>query len=315
VGVKRRSWGIAAVIAVLALLTGCGGEGGDSAGGPMGRAESATLAGVRSGELELTMGLSASGGESLRSRILGTFLNRQGEAHPQVDMAVEAQGSVGGTKVDLDGGVTLLSDRLIVNYEGQTYEPDPEAFGAISAELEESEGGLGGACWEAAQEIPMEQLLKHVGNEGEGTELDGTPVTRVSGEIDPAGAAGAFADVVGDPACGEALAAVGLPTPRRQELAGLPPSAIRKGRVEIAVDENDVLRDLNLEMTLAPDGHPVMVELELRLAHLNEVRSLPNPSPAQPLENLFERLGLEPYEGRLPRISAILSSITRSPIS
>ena len=53
-------------------------------------------------------------------------------------MTAGAKGSAKGEDIDFEGGLTLLSDRAYVNYEGTEYEVDPTTFGFVKSGFEQA---------------------------------------------------------------------------------------------------------------------------------------------------------------------------------
>jgi hypothetical protein len=297
----------ATLAALATVLAACGGSGDndEGGGGPRGLLESADFDGVKSGELELALEIDSQGKEEeVNMRILGAFMGAGEEELPELDMAVEAHGALDGEMIDFDGGLSLLSDRAVINYEQETYEPDPTTFEMLKSDLEEAqqqgEEGDVTACQEAAEGIELSQLIDNLKNEGRRGDLDGTPVTWVSGDLNVSGAIDALTELTEDPACGAQLEAVGpLPLRGLEEADDKSKGRIKEKQVQFAVDRHGVLRDLAVNVTIEPKfpkGEEVEFEFDLRLARVNEITELPVPSPAKPLEALFKKVGVNSLE-------------------
>ncbi|MDQ3725174.1 MAG: hypothetical protein M3335_04670 [Actinomycetota bacterium] len=295
-------------LALAAVACGGGGDGDEPpVSGPRGLVESAGFDGVESGELEVTLEIDDQvEEEEINMRILGPFMEAGGEGLPQIDIALEAHGPLDGREIDFSSGVALLTDRLVVFYEDETYEPTPAEFQALRERFEEAqeEGSPGDvtACAEAAEGVEIDRFVDGFANEGRSREIDGAPVTRVSGDLDVRGAIGVLVEMSEDPGCGPQLEAVGLP-PRRALRLAKPflARALEDARVEFAVGRDGVLRNFTFHATARPRAGKRRGEIEidggLRLARVNEIESLPFPEGRKPLGALFERLGSNELEG------------------
>ncbi|MBS1881261.1 MAG: hypothetical protein JST31_17240, partial [Actinobacteria bacterium] len=152
---------LATVAALAALVSACGGGGGSGSGSsedPQKVIDKATLEGVESGNLNLSLKVKAEGEKagSLDVSVSGPFqAGAKGEL-PEADLEASVHGEAEGQKVDFEGGVTLLSDRAYIGYGGEEFEVDPTTFGFVKSGFEQAqqegagEGAEGKACQEAA---------------------------------------------------------------------------------------------------------------------------------------------------------------------
>jgi hypothetical protein len=300
----------ATLAALTGLLAACGGGGDstDSSGeDPQKVLESATLEGVESGELEMSLNATAEGeeGGEVDVSLSGPFeMGAKGEL-PQLELNAEANGSAAGEDLNFEGGLTLLTDRAFVNYEGDAYEVDPTTFGFLKSALEqaqqsenEGEGDIT-ACQEAAESIRFAKLAEQLTNEGS-ADVDGTSTTKIGGNLSVDGGIDALIELTEDPACSSQLEAAGpLPLDELEEAKGELSKAIKEARVAVYVGDDDIVRKLDAEMTIAPPGaedEKVELEFELTLSGVNEEQSFEEPSDAKPLEGLFRKLKVNPLE-------------------
>jgi hypothetical protein len=223
---------------------------------------------------------------------------------PQAEVSVEAEGEASGEKIDFEGGLTLLTDRAFVDYEGTPYEVDPTTFGFLKSAFEQAQQQEGSeadvtACQKAAEGIKFSQFADNLENEGS-EDVDGTSTTKVSGDLNVNGSIDALIKLTEDPACSSQLEAAGpLPLNELEEAKGELSKAIKKSHVEIAVGDDDIVRKFALEMTVEPPqakGEKVELEMEVTLSGVNEEQSFEKPSNAKPLEGLFKQLGVNPLE-------------------
>ncbi|MBK5220956.1 MAG: hypothetical protein JJE35_14430 [Thermoleophilia bacterium] len=298
---------LATVVALAGALTACGGSSDSSSEDPQQVIESATLEGVKSGTVDLSLGVKSEGeeGGTLDLSLSGPFQSRGAEALPELALDVTASGDIGGESIDFDGGVTLLSDRAFIGYEGTEYEVDPTTFGFVKSGFEQglSEGGAEGgdvtACQEALAAIDLTTVVDNLTNDGS-ADVDGTSTTKVSGDLNPEGAIDAIIALTEDPACSSQLEAAGpLPLDELEAARGEVSSAVKEAQVEIYVGEDSIIRKAVAEITIEPkdaSGEKAEVDFEMSLGGVNETQKISAPADAKPLEGLFDKLGVDPLQ-------------------
>ncbi len=298
----------AVLTAVAAVFAACGSSSdstGSSGEDPQKVLENASLEGVKSGEFELALNVTAEGDEGgdVEVDLSGPFeAGAKGEL-PQVELSAEASGSAGGEDLDFEGGLTLLTDHGFVEYEGEAYEVDPTTFGFLKSALEQAQQQEGEAdvtaCQKAAEGIKFSQFAEELVNEG-GADVDGASTTKISGDLNPGGAVDALIQLTEDPACSSQLEAAGpLPIGELEEAKGELSKAIKNAHVELYVGDDDIVRKMALELTIQPpeaSDEKVELEMELTLSGVNEEQSFSEPSDAKPLEGLFKKLKINPLE-------------------
>jgi hypothetical protein len=303
---------LAACVAMASLFAACGGSSdsgsSDSSGeDPQKVIEDAGLEGVKSGEVDLSLHVSSEGDEGgdVEVNLSGPFeAGAKGEL-PQLEISAEASGSAGGEDLDFEGGLTVLTDRAFINYEGTDYEVDPSTFGFVKSALEQAQQQEGSesaditACQKAAEGIKFSQFAEELVNDGS-VDVDGTSTTKVSGDVDVSGAIDAIIQLTEDPACSSQLQAAGpLPVGELEEARGELSKSVKKAHIDLYVGDDDIVRKVAVELTIQPPeaaDEKVELELEMSLAGVNEEQSFSSPSDAQPLEALFKEAGINPLE-------------------
>jgi hypothetical protein len=300
---------LATVAALMTIFAACGGgddETGSSSGDdPQKVVENASLEGMKSGNFEMTLHVSSEGEEEgeVDLTLAGPFEEGAKGELPQLEMTAELEGSVGGEDLNFDGGLTLLTDRAFVDYDGTAYEVDPTTFGFVKSAFEQAQQQEGKeditACQQAAEGIEFSQFADTLTNEGD-VDVEGTPTTKVSGDLNVSGAIDALIDLTEDPACSAQLEAAGpLPLDELEEAKGELSKAIEKAHIDLYVGDDDIVRKLAAELTIAPPGaedEKVEMEMELTLSEVNEEQSFSAPADAEPLEGLFKELGVDPLD-------------------
>jgi hypothetical protein len=297
----------ATLVALATALAACGG-GGDDGGAedPQKLVEGASLEGVRSGDLDLSLQVKAEGDEGgeIDAELSGPFeAGAKGEL-PRLEMSATANGEANGDELDFEGGITLLADRAFIAYEGDDYEVDPTTFGFLKSAFEQAQqqGGEEAdvtACQKAAEGIKFIQFTENLKEEGS-EDVDGTSTTKVSGDLAVGGAIDAVIQLTEDPACSSQLEAAGpLPLGQLEAAKGELSKSIKKAHVDLWVGDDDIIRKVAMELTVEPPeaaDEKVELELELTLGGVNEEQSFSTPSNAKPLEGLFKQLGVDPLE-------------------
>ena len=300
---------IATLAALATVFAACGGgddTSSNSSEDPQKLVESASLEGVKSGNLDLALQINAEGDEGgdVDVSLSGPFeASSDKEELPQLEMSAEVSGTADGEDIDFEGGLTLLTDRAFVAFEGTDYEVDPTTFGFLKSAFEraQQQGGEEDvtACQEAAEGIKFSQFADNLENDGS-ADVDGTSTTKVSGDLNVDGAIDAVIKLTEDPACSSQLEAAGpLPIGELEEAKGELSKAIEKAHVDLYVGDDDIVRKVDAELTIAPPQaakEKVEIDLELTLSGVNEEQSFSSPSGAKPLEDLFQQLGVNPLE-------------------
>jgi hypothetical protein len=298
-------------IAIATSLAACGG-GDESSGDPQQVLDSATLQGIDSASLDLSLDVKASGqeGGDLTVDVAGAFQGEGKGELPQLDMTATAKGEIEGSDVDFDGGLVLLPNSAYVNYEGVDYEVDPTTYSFIEQTIKQQqrESGVEGgsdeaaACQEAVGGLKVGEFVEDASSESS-ADVGGAGTTKVSGDLDVSGAIDALIEVAESPACRGQLAAAG-PLPSESELEdakGEVQDAVKDAHVDVYVGEDDIVRRIAAQLTIEPQGSDdgpskVELDLDLTLTGVNEEQEISAPGRSKPLSDLFIKLGVNPIE-------------------
>jgi hypothetical protein len=321
---RRTFYALALVTALVVMsvaLAACGGGSDRSGESPQTVLDEATLKGIESGDVDLSLDLKAQGpeGGDLDVSLSGPFQG-EGEGNlPQFDMTATAKGTVDGDDVDFEGGLVLLPNSAYVNYEGVEYEVDPTSFAFAESIFNpsEAEGGAEGestgavACQEELGKLKVAEFVENGVNEGS-ADVDGTSTTKISGDVDVPSAIEAILEVAESPACRSQLAAAG-PLPSKSEIKDAKKevgTGVKTAHADVYVGDDNIVRRLQLQLKIEPkdggsgdkakdgDSGPkrVDVDLELTLSGVNEEQKISAPENAKPLGALYVKLGIDPFE-------------------
>lgn len=301
----------ATLAALATLFAACGGsdddggDGGSGGGDPQQVIENASFEGVESGEIDMSLQVSSEGDEGgeIDVSLSGPFEMGAKNELPQLDLSTQLDGSAEGEEISFEGGLTLLTDRGFVEYEGTAYEVDPTTFGFLKSALEQAQqqGGEEGltACQEAVEGIKFSRLADNLQDEGS-ADVDGTSTTKVSGDLSVSGGIDALIKLTENPACSSQFEAAGpLPINELEEAKGELSEAIKKAHLDLYVGDDDIVRKMDAELTIAPPGaedEQVELQMEVSLSGVNEEQSFSAPANAKPLEALFNEVGVDPLK-------------------
>jgi hypothetical protein len=302
-----------AVLAALGLvLAACGGGGDKSGESPQTVLDEATLQGIESGDVDLSLNLSAPGGEGgkLNVSVSGPFQGEGKGSLPQAAITAKANGNYNGKKIDFEGGLTLLPNSAYVNYEGTEYEVDPTTYSFVEQTLKQAQresgaetGAAGVAgCQEEFGKLEVADFLENGENEGS-ADVGGVGTTKVSGDLNVSGAIDSLLEVVESQPCRAQLAAAG-PLPSTAEIEKAKEevgSAVKSAHVDVYVGDDDIVRQISADLEVEPKNggkgpKSVEIALELKLTGVNEEPKISAPENAKPLSKLFIKLGVNPIE-------------------
>jgi hypothetical protein len=303
---------VAALLAMATALTACGGGSDKSGEDPQTVIDEATLQGIDSGNLSLSLNAKATGeeGGSIDVSLSGPFQGEGKGKLPQLDMSAQVNGSVNGSDINFDGGLVLLPNSAYLNYEGTEYEVDPTTFSFVESALKQQQsksGGEGGSagvteCQEAVGELKVGEFVENGVNEGS-ADVGGTGTTKVSGDLNVSGGIDALLEVVESPACKAQLSAAG-PLPSKSEIDAAKSEvkdAVKVAHVDVYVGDDNIVRRIAAQLKIEPKNggsgpKSVEIDLDLQLTEVNEEQEISAPDNAKPLNDLFLKLGVNPIE-------------------
>jgi hypothetical protein len=303
---------VVALVAATAALAACGGGSDKSDESAQTVLDEATLDGIESGDIDLSVGLNAQGpeGGTIELSLSGPFQGEGAGSLPQLDVDAKANGSINGENVDFEGGLVLLPNSAYVNYEGVEYEVDPTTFSFLESALNQAqrEGGAqpgsagAAACQEELGKLKVADFVENSANEGS-ADVEGTSTVKISGDVEVSAAIDAVLEVVESKPCQAQLAGAG-PLPSKSEIEDAKDevgSAVKTAQADVYVGNDDIVRRLELQLKIEPENggsgpKQVEIDLDLTLSGVNEEQKISAPENARPLSRLFLKLDVNPIE-------------------
>ena len=299
----------AALIALSATFAACGDSGRSD--DPQTVIDEATLQGVESGNVDLSLEIGIKGEKSgnVDVSLSGPFQTESEAELPELDITASAKGKVGGEDIDFEGAFALLGNKAYVGFEGVEYEVDPTTFSFVKSALERQSGGAGksseaAACQEAASNLEVANFVDNLTSDGS-AEVGGANTTKVSGDLNSPGAIDALIELTEDPACSEQLSAAGAvpSTAELEQAKGQVQGAVKSAHVDLYVGDDHIVRRVVAKALIEPPeggnsggAKSVEIDLDLTLTGVNEDQTITAPKQTKPLSDLFLKLGVNPIE-------------------
>jgi hypothetical protein len=302
---------VAVLLPLVVTLAACGGGGGSE--DPQTIVDDASLQGIESADLDLSLGVKAKGSEggNLDVSLSGPFQSEGGESLPQLDMTAKANGSFNGEDIDFDGGVTLLPNTAYVRYEGVEYKVDPTTFSFVQSAIKQAgePGGGGGqlpnltACQDTVGNLKVADFVDNLKDEGS-ADVGGTATTKISGELNISGALDSAFKFTEDPDCASQLGGAGsLPSSDElDEAKSEVKNAVKTATIALYVGDDNIVRRVSAQLKIEPPKDSgsgpksVAIDLDLTLTGVNEDQEISAPQNTKPLSKLFLKLGVNPIE-------------------
>ena len=295
------------------MFAACGGsDSGSSDESPQKPcSKGSTFEGIESADLDLSVNVDVSGDEggNVDVSLSGPFQSKGEGQLPELDLTAEASGSVGGKDVDFDGGIVLVPNKAYVSYEGEDYEVDPTTFSFVQSAIEEAqrksgaEGGTEGAtdCQEeAAGEFKRRRLRRKPDQRRLAPTSAAPRRPRSAATSTSAGRSTRSPKLTELPACSSQLEAAGpLPLGELEEAKGEIEKALKSAHADVYVGDDNIIRRFTAEFDIAARrarAKRSKIELDLALNGVNEEQEISTPDGAKPLNDLFQKLGINPIE-------------------
>jgi hypothetical protein len=288
---------ICLALAAALLVAACGGGGNGEDPQRILDQTFSNPTSIRSGTFDLDLRIETSGGDnpgSLEVKLGGRFQSRPNGQFPEFDVDVSLKSESGSQSFSGTGGLTATGDAAFVNFEGTDYAVPQQLydeFTATYAQLQgQSNSGKSAGLLKALGISPASWLsdLKNDGTE----DVEGTKTIHISGTANVP----KLVEDLKRIAQKAGSAAGNVNTDQLNRLTDV----IQSGNIDVNSGEDDkLLRRFELNADLKPPpgtpGAPdsLTIDLQLNLADVNNPQTIQAPANAQPLRDLFGKIGID----------------------
>ncbi len=288
---------LALVSSLLIAACGGGGGGGEDPQQVLDQTFSNPTS-IRSGTFDLDFKVETSGGDSpgtLEVKLGGKFQSQPNGQLPKFDVDVSLRGEGGSQSFTGSGGLTSTGSQAFINYQGTEYAVPQQLYDEFLtsyAQLQGQSNGSKSASLLKTLGISPANWLSDLKNEGT-EDVEGTRTIHISGTAN-------VSKLVEDlkTIAERAGSAVGnVNTAQLNQLNDV----VQSGDIDVNTGQDDkLLRRFQVSLDLKPPagtpGAPdsLTIDLQLNLADVNKPETITAPANAQPLNNLFQQLGIGP---------------------
>jgi len=214
--------------------------------------------------------------EELNTRASVSFWRQSKGEAPSLDATVESVGVLNGSSAEFSADLIYTPRRAVLEYDGQSYELDPIGLGGIRESA--------AACEKALRRFAPRRLLQGAVEDRPGEAI---------GDLDIAVAEQMLTELAREGACGQQLQAFPFAPGLARGVGAVLDTHKTKSRVEVGSGEDGSFRHLYIRAFPHASGGEDEYDglLELTLARIGKVESIPTPPPARPMEALTKKLG------------------------
>lgn len=279
---------LAALLALAVALTACGGDdnggGGDEDPAELLRTalsgsqemKSAVVDVSVDGEIEGDQGgtfsLSVTGPSQSENKGIGST---DLDVNVEADIPGLAALTGGGDEVSLEGGVTIVDEKLFVEWDGETYVADEQTFEQFAPGLGDVLSASTSPQVEEAEADEFIDSLEDLKNEGT-EEIEGVETTHVSGKLSPEGIE-TLAEQQGRPVPGLDLG--DLDPIDFDMYIGTEDNLMRRMQMALQMDAPEEAQDEGVDS--------IDFQMSITLSEVNEPQTIEAPKNARPLEELL----------------------------
>ncbi len=240
---------------------------------------------IKSANIELAMSVK-SGQEAVNVSLAGPYQSNGKDKLPSADLALKVEGAAPKT---IEGRLISTGDNAFVEYEGETYEVGKDKI----AELEK-QGAAGGTNQLSAADI--RQLMGTMqdwfpeSDTQENADLDGEPVTRVTGKLDLSKALTDLKGLASKPGMSgveELKQLSGGDIKRIERMVSDPKFTIDVGK------SDGKLRRIQASIKVDDNSDSGTLDFSLRFKDVDKPVTIDAPSSGKPIEALGQKLGEE----------------------
>jgi hypothetical protein len=289
---------LALALASALLVAACGGGGNSEDPQQILDQTFSNPTSIQSGTFDLDFRIETSGGDnpgSLEVKLGGRFQSQPSGQFPKFDVDVSLKGEGGSQNFSGTGGLTSTGDAAFVKFQGTEYAVPQQLYDEFTtsyAQLQGQNNSAKSGSLLKALNISPANWLSDLKNEGT-DDVEGTKTIHISGTAN-------VSKLVEDLKAIAAKAGTAVGNVNTNQLNQLN-DVIQSGDIDVYSGVDDkLLRRFQVSLDLKPPagtpGAPdsLSIDLQLNLADVNKPQTIQAPANAQPLQNLFQQLGLNP---------------------
>ncbi len=289
---------VAVALAAALLVSACGGGGNNEDPHQVLEQTFNNPTPIRSGTFDLDFKVETSGGANpgqLEVKLGGKFESQPNGQLPKFDFDVSLHAEGGSQSFSGSGGLTSTGSQAFVNFQGTEYAVPQQLHDEFTASYAQLQGqNNAGKSSSLLKTLGISPINWLTDLKNEGTEhVEGANTIHISGSAD-------VSKLVGDlkTIAQKAGSAVGnVNTAQLNQLNDV----IQSGDIDVNSGVDDkLLRRFQAHLDLKPPtgtpGAPdsLTIDVQLNLADVNKPETITAPANAQPLNNLFQQLGINP---------------------
>ena len=291
---------IAAALALTSalLLAACGGGGNGEDPQQVLQQTFNNPTSIRSGTFDLDFRVETSGGEnpgSFEAKLGGKFASQGPNQFPKFDIDASVKAESGSQDISGTGGLISTGNQAFVNFQGTNYAVPQQLYDEFTttyAQLQGQSSSSKSANLLKALNISPANWLTDLKNEGT-ADVEGTQTIHISGSAN-------VSKLVEDLKAIAQRAGSAVGNVNTQQLNQLN-DVVQSGDIDVYSGENDkLLRRFQIHADLKPPpgtpGAPdsLTIDIQLNFADVNKPETFTAPANAEPLNNLFQSLGVNP---------------------
>jgi hypothetical protein len=289
---------IAAALALTSavLLAACGGGGNGEDPQQVLQQTFSNPTSIRSGTFDLDFRVDTSGGDNpgtFEAKLGGKFASQGPNQFPKFDIDASVKADSGSQDLSGTGGLISTGDQAFVNFQGTNYAVPQQLYDEFTttyAQLQGQSGSNKSANLLKSLNISPANWLTDLKNEGT-TDVEGTQTIHISGSAN-------VSKLVEDLKAIAQRAGSAVGNVNTQQLNQLN-DVVQSGDIDVYSGEDDkLLRRFQIHVDLKPPpgtpGAPdsLSVDIQLNFADVNKPQTFTAPANAEPLNNLFQSLGV-----------------------
>lgn len=291
---------IAAALALTSalLLAACGGGGNGENPQQVLQQTFNNPTSIRSGTFDLDFRVETSGGQnpgSFEAKLGGKFASQGPNQFPKFDIDASVKAEGGSQDISGTGGLISTGNQAFVNFQGTNYAVPQQLYDEFTttyAQLQGQSSSSKSANLLKALNISPANWLTDLKNEGT-ADVEGTQTIHISGSAN-------VSKLVEDLKAIAQRAGSAVGNVNTQQLNQLN-DVVQSGDIDVYSGENDkLLRRFQIHADLKPPagtpGAPdsLTIDIQLNFADVNKPETFTAPANAEPLNNLFQSLGVNP---------------------